>query len=52
MSVSACSGVVFAFVAISFPGIGFKAALSLFWPIPKNDLDARIAAAELALASQ
>jgi hypothetical protein len=46
------SGVVFADVAVCFPGIGFKAALSLFWPIPQNYRDARIAAAALALASQ
>ncbi|MFL6716432.1 MAG: MFS transporter [Burkholderiaceae bacterium] len=49
MFVSARSGVVFAFAAICFAGIGFKAASSLFWPIPQNYLDARIAAAVLAL---
>ena len=45
-------GVVFAIVAICFPGIGFKAALWLSWPIPQNYLDAPIATAVLALASQ
>lgn len=39
----------FSFVAICFAAIGFKAASSLFWPIPQGYLDARIAAAVLAL---
>ncbi|HEX8789211.1 MAG TPA: MFS transporter, partial [Telluria sp.] len=37
------------FVAICFAAIGFKAASSLFWPIPQSYLDARIAAAVIAL---
>ncbi|APA88265.1 MFS transporter [Paraburkholderia sprentiae WSM5005] len=40
---------VFSFVAICFSAIGFKAAASLFWPIPQAYLDARVAAAVLAL---
>jgi sugar phosphate permease len=40
---------VFSFVAICFAAIGFKAASSLFWPIPQGYLDARIAAPVLAL---
>ncbi|MES2258018.1 MAG: MFS transporter [Pseudomonadota bacterium] len=40
---------VFGFVAICFAGIGLKAASSLFWPIPQGYLDARIAAAVIAL---
>jgi MFS family permease len=40
---------VFSFVAICFSAIGFKAASSLFWPIPQGYLDARVAAAVLAL---
>jgi hypothetical protein len=39
----------FAFVAICFAAIGFKAASALFWPIPQSYLDARIAAAVIAL---
>ncbi|MCC8395533.1 MFS transporter [Paraburkholderia sp. MMS20-SJTR3] len=42
-------GPVFSFIAICFAAIGFKAASSLFWPIPQGYLDARIAAAVLAL---
>ncbi|MFJ7792372.1 MFS transporter [Pseudomonas sp. NPDC096950] len=38
-----------AFVAICFAAIGFKAASALFWPIPQSYLDARIAAAVIAL---
>ncbi|BEV14200.1 MFS transporter [Herbaspirillum sp. DW155] len=49
MAVSASSGPVIGFVAVCFAGIGFKAASSLFWPIPQAYLDARIAAAVLAL---
>lgn len=49
MAVSAFSGPVIGFVAVCFAGIGFKAASSLFWPIPQAYLDARIAAAVLAL---
>jgi MFS family permease len=40
---------VFAFVAICFAAIGFKAASALFWPIPQGYLDARVAAAVIAL---
>jgi len=42
-------GPLFSFVAICFAAIGFKAASSLFWPIPQGYLDARISAAVLAL---
>ncbi|MCJ2182535.1 MFS transporter [Novosphingobium sp. 1949] len=37
------------FVAICFASIGFKAASSLFWPIPQAYLDKRIAAGVIAL---
>jgi sugar phosphate permease len=37
------------FVAICFAAIGFKAASSLFWPIPQSYLDVRIAAGVIAL---
>lgn len=40
---------VYAFVAICFAAIGFKAASSLFWPIPQSYLDTRVAAAVIAL---
>ncbi|MDR6161714.1 MFS transporter [Pseudomonas fluorescens] len=46
---STTGGPVFAFVAICFAAIGFKAASALFWPIPQSYLDARIAAAVIAL---
>ncbi|MPQ56532.1 MFS transporter [Duganella sp. FT27W] len=49
MFMSTVGGPVFAFVAICFAGIGFKAASALFWPIPQAYLDARIAAAVIAL---
>jgi MFS family permease len=49
MFMSTAGGPVFAFIAICFAAIGFKAASSLFWPIPQSYLDARIAAAVLAL---
>jgi nitrate/nitrite transporter NarK len=49
MFVSTTGGPVFAFVAICIAGIGFKAASSLFWPIPQAYLDPRIAAAVIAL---
>jgi MFS family permease len=42
-------GPVFSFVAICFSAIGFKAAASLFWPIPQGYLDARVAAGVIAL---
>ncbi|MEY2598297.1 MAG: hypothetical protein RLZZ142_556 [Verrucomicrobiota bacterium] len=40
---------LFAFAAVCFAAVGFKAASSLFWPIPQGYLDARIAAPVLAL---
>ncbi|QBQ99393.1 MFS transporter [Paraburkholderia pallida] len=40
---------VFSFVAICFSAIGFKAASSLFWPLPQGYLDTRVAAAVIAL---
>ncbi|RDK03000.1 MFS transporter [Paraburkholderia lacunae] len=40
---------VLSFVAICFAAIGFKAASSLFWPIPQGYLDARVAAGVIAL---
>ena len=49
MFASTIAGPVFAFVAICFAGIGFKAASSLFWPIPQGYLDSRIAAGVIAL---
>jgi MFS family permease len=49
MFMSTTGGPVFAFVAICFAAIGFKAASALFWPIPQGYLDARIAAAVIAL---
>ncbi|MGE1151740.1 MFS transporter [Pseudomonas kitaguniensis] len=49
MFMSTTGGPVFAFVAICFAAIGFKSASSLFWPIPQGYLDARIAAAVIAL---
>ncbi|WP_025810314.1 MFS transporter [Pseudomonas chlororaphis] len=49
MFMSTTGGPVFAFVAICFAAIGFKAASALFWPIPQSYLDARIAASVIAL---
>ncbi|CRM05942.1 MULTISPECIES: MFS transporter [Pseudomonas] len=49
MFMSTIGGPVFAFVAICFAAIGFKAASALFWPIPQGYLDARVAAAVIAL---
>jgi len=46
---STSGGPVFAFVAICFAAIGFKASSSLFWPIPQAYLDARISAGVIAL---
>jgi nitrate/nitrite transporter NarK len=40
---------MFSFVAICFAAIAFKAASALFWPLPQGYLDARTAAAVLAL---
>ncbi|WP_397452772.1 MFS transporter [Pseudomonas sp. NA-150] len=51
MFMSTTGGPVFAFVAICFAAIGFKAASALFWPIPQGYLDARIAAAVIALVN-
>ncbi|CAB3755681.1 Putative tartrate transporter [Paraburkholderia solisilvae] len=42
-------GAVFAFVGICISALGFKAAASLFWPIPQDYLDVRIAAGVIAL---
>jgi len=49
MFMSTTGGPIFGFVAICFAAIGFKAASALFWPIPQAYLDARVAAAVLAL---
>lgn len=49
MFASTQGNTVFAFISICFAAIGFKASSSLFWPIPQGYLDARIAAAVLAL---
>jgi len=49
MFLATTGGPVFAFVAICFAALGFKSAASLFWPIPQGYLDARIAAAAIAL---
>ena len=49
MFMSTYGSPVFAFVAICFAAIGFKAASALFWPIPQGYLDARVAAAVIAL---
>lgn len=49
MFLATVSGPLFAFVAICFAALGFKSASSLFWPIPQGYLDARIAAAVIAL---
>ncbi len=46
---STTGNAVFSFVAICFSAIGFKAAASLFWPIPQGYLDARVAAGVIAL---
>ncbi|WP_259464257.1 MFS transporter [Pseudomonas prosekii] len=51
MFMSTTGGPVLAFVAICFAAIGFKAASALFWPIPQAYLDARIAAAVIALVN-
>ena len=49
MYLSTFGGPVWAFIAICFAAVGFKAASSLFWPLPQSYLDARIAAAVIAL---
>ncbi|MDR5777854.1 MFS transporter [Caballeronia sp. LZ065] len=46
---STTGNAVLSFVAICFSAIGFKAASSLFWPIPQGYLDARVAAGVIAL---
>jgi sugar phosphate permease len=51
MFASTTGGPIFAFVAICIAGVGFKAASSLFWPIPQAYLDPRIAAAVIALVN-
>ena len=51
MFMSTTGGPIFAFVAVCFAAIGFKSASSLFWPIPQAYLDARIAAAVIALVN-
>ncbi len=38
-----------AFICVCFAAIGFKAASSLFWPLPQRYFDSRILAAALAL---
>jgi nitrate/nitrite transporter NarK len=40
---------VLSFVAICFAALGFKAAASLFWPLPQGYLDSRVAAGVIAL---
>jgi len=51
MVFSIMGGPVTMFVSICFAAIGFKAASSLFWPIPQAYLDARIAAPVIALVN-
>lgn len=49
MFLSTTSGPILSFIAICFAALGFKSASSLFWPLPQAYLDARIAAAVIAL---
>ena len=49
MLVAGHSAPAVAFGAICFAALGFKSAASLFWPIPQQNLDPRIAAAGIAL---
>ncbi|OWY30847.1 MFS transporter [Herbaspirillum robiniae] len=49
MYISTFGSSTFAFVSICFAAVGFKAASSLFWPLPQSYLDARIAAGVIAL---
>jgi len=49
MFVAGASAPAVAFGAICFAALGFKSAASLFWPIPQQNLDPRIAAAGIAL---
>jgi MFS family permease len=51
MVLSTTGGPITMFVSICFAAIGFKAASSLFWPIPQSYLDARIAAPMIALVN-
>ena len=51
MALSTTGGPITMFVFICFAAIGFKAASSLFWPIPQAYLDARIAAPIIALVN-
>ena len=51
MYVATTGGPVTAYAGICFAALGFKAAASLFWPIPQGYLDARIAAAAIALVN-
>jgi nitrate/nitrite transporter NarK len=51
MMLSTTGGPITMFVSICFAAIGFKAASSLFWPIPQSYLDARIAAPIIALVN-
>lgn len=46
---SASGSPMSSFIAICFAAIGFKAASSLFWPIPQGYLDARVAGGVIAL---
>ncbi|KAF1054779.1 MAG: putative tartrate transporter [Burkholderia gladioli] len=46
---STTSDPTLSFVAIGFAAIGFKAASSLFWPIPQGYIDARVATGVIAL---
>ena len=49
MLVAGFSAPAVAFGAICFAALGFKSAASLFWPLPQQSLDPRIAAAGIAL---
>lgn len=51
MYVATTGGPLTAYAGICFAALGFKAAASLFWPIPQGYLDARIAAAAIALVN-
>ena len=51
MVVATTGGPLVAYLAICFAALGFKAAASLFWPLPQGYLDRRIAAAGIALVN-
>jgi len=51
MWIATAGGPLTAYAGICFAALGFKAASSLFWPIPQGYLDARIAAAAIALVN-